>query len=403
VGLAGADVLQGQDGAQPRPKPSRAGEISRLSLKVIRKQFLLEQDLVYMNNGSLGPSPRSVLDQAMEAWREVETDPVTKGFGPFIQKMEQVREKAAKFLGCSADELAITRNTTEGMNMVAQGMDLEPGDTVLTTDHEHPGGFVGWEYYVKHRKVKLERVELPVPPRDADDVVRRFENKLTPETKVVSVSHVTFTTGLQLPIKRLAALAKRNGSLLAVDGAQAPGVLEVNVEDLDCDTYATSAHKWMLAPKGTGLLYIRKEAQKTVQPMQLQHGMRAYTASAGTRNIPTIVGLGAAIDFLNTVRLPRIQQHALAIRGRICDELAKLPSLRLVSPRAGELASALVTFRLPEGTSASKLVRTLRERHDVVVKPVPGHHVNGIRISSHIYNSEQDVLRLHAALQKELG
>lgn len=403
VGLAGADILQGQGAPPPGPNPGPVGKVGELNLSAIRQQFLLEEGLVYMNNGSLGPSPRSVLDQAMEAWREIETDPVTKGFGPFIQKMEQVREKAAKFLGCSTDEIAITRNTTEGMNMVAQGMNLEPGDSILTTDHEHPGGFVGWEYYVKRRKVKLERVELPVPPKDADDIVRRFEDKLTPETKVISVSHVTFTTGLQLPVKRLAGLARQNGSLLAVDGAQAPGVLEVNVKGLDCDTYATSAHKWMLAPKGTGLLYIRKEAQKAVQPIQLQHGMRAYTASAGTRNIPTIVGLGAAIDFLNTVGLRRIQQHARAIRGRICEELTKLPALQLVSPRDGELASALVTFRLPDGASASELVRTLREKHDVVVKPVPGNHVNGIRISSHIYNSEQDVTRLHAALQKELG
>jgi selenocysteine lyase/cysteine desulfurase len=356
-----------------------------------------------MNSGSLGPSPRCVLDQAMKAWHELEEDPVTQGFGPFIHKMDDVRRKAAEFLGCSTEEIAITQNTTDGMNTVAQGLELQPGQRVLTTDHEHPGGLVCWEYYARRRQVLIDKVQLPIPPGSAEEVVAKFREKLTPETRVISVSHVTFSTGLRLPVREIAAMARANGTLLVVDGAQAPGALEVNVKDLDCDAYATSGHKWMLGPKGTGLLYVRKETRKAIDPLTLQHGNQAYTASTGTRNIPSIIGLGAAIDFLTSLGKSRIEQHALSIRKRVYEGSQGLPRLQLVSPPDGELASALVTFKLPQDVAADRLTEVLRAKHRVVVKPVPAHLVNGIRVSCHVCNSEEDVAKLLDALRKEVG
>ena len=369
----------------------------------LRGQFLLPRDQVYMNNGSLGPSPSYVLQQTHQAWRELEQDPVGLAFGPLLSRAEKVRGKAADFLGCSSEEISVTRNTTEAMNTIAQGIQLQKGDRVLTTDHEHPGGVVCWEYYAKRRGVVIDRVSLPGPPQSAEQLVALIEEKLRKDTAVVSISEVTSTTGLRLPVSQIAEVVRANGSLLVVDGAQAPGALQVDVKQLDCDAYATSAHKWMLAPKGSGLLYIHQDARQRIDPLLLQHGSQVYTASTGTRDIPGIIGLAAAIDFLNRVGKERIERRVRQLRQQLYSGLQKLPRGKVASPPDGPLSSALVSFSLPSGVSCSSLAGTLRSRHKIIVKPVAANGLNAIRLSVHIYNSEEETEKLLAALKQELA
>jgi selenocysteine lyase/cysteine desulfurase len=343
-----------------------------------------------------------VIAETLKAWRSLEENPADEAFGPFLERMEQVRQKAAEFLGCAKEEIVLTRNTTEGMNTVAQGLNLRPGQRILTTDHEHPGGTAGWEYYARRQGAVIDRITLPLPPRNAGEILDRIEAGITPDTRVISVSHVTFSTGLQLPIREIAKVARERGCLLVVDGAQAPGVLNVHVKELGCHTYATSAHKWMLAPKGTGILYLSDEAGLEIDPLFLQHGRAVYTASTGTRNVPAILGLGAAMDFLNHLGKGRVQERALSLRGQIYEALSDFPQVRVVSPPPGGMASALVTFALPEGVDNGLLAQRLKDRHRVIVKVVPPQLVNGLRVSAHVYNSEEDVEQLLAALRKEL-
>ncbi|MBI84773.1 MAG: hypothetical protein CMJ81_16395 [Planctomycetaceae bacterium] len=369
----------------------------------LRGQFLLPRDQVYMNNGSLGPSPSYVLQQTHQAWRELEQDPVGLAFGPLLSRAEKVRGKAADFLGCSSEEISVTRNTTEAMNTIAQGIQLQKGDRVLTTDHEHPGGVVCWEYYAKRRGVVIDRVSLPGPPQSAEQLVALIEEKLRKDTAVVSISEVTSTTGLRLPVSQIAEVVRANGSLLVVDGAQAPGALQVDVKQLDCDAYATSAHKWMLAPKGSGLLYIHQDARQRIDPLLLQHGSQVYTASTGTRDIPGIIGLAAAIEFLNRVGKERIERRVRQLRQQLYSGLQKLPRGKVASPPDGPLSSALVSFSLPSGVSCSSLAGTLRSRHKIIVKPVAANGLNAIRLSVHIYNSEEETEKLLAALKQELA
>jgi selenocysteine lyase/cysteine desulfurase len=371
--------------------------------KTIRDQFLLPRDIVYLNTGTLGPCPGYVVNESLKAWLALEANPADEGFGECLRKMDGVRAKAAAFLGCETDEIALTRNTTEGMNAIAQGLHLEKGQRVLITNHEHAGGTVGWEYYARRRGVVLDTVQLPMPPGDPADILARFQEKLTPETRVVSLSHVTYTTGLRLPVREIGERARANGSLIVVDGAQAPCGVEVNLKDLGCDAYATSAHKWMLAPKGCGLLYVSKSARKQIDPLLLQHGLGAYTASTGTRDMVAVIGLGSAIDFLDRIGRKTIEQRALWLREHLVQEIRRLPRLRLVSPAAGPLAAPLLTFDLGEGVDNSALARALREKHQVIVKVVPRNIVNGLRISLHFFNTETDIERLMRALQAELG
>ena len=368
----------------------------------IADAFLLQRDLAYMNNGSLGPCPRSVMDATNRAWQRLEQNPADIYFGPILQEMEQVRAKVAKFMGCDVSELAITRNTTEAMNTVAQGLGLQAGQHVLTTDHEHPGGLVGWEYLARTSGIIIDRIRLDIPPQGPWKIIQQIDRAIHKNTRVISISHVTCTTGLRTPIREIADLARSRSCLLVVDGAQVPGSLRVNLRQLGCHAYATSAHKWLLSPKGTGLLYISREAQEQIQPMLLQNGMEAYTASTGTRNAPAIIGLGAAVDFLQSQKPERIEQRVLQLRNLTYECLARIKGVRLLSPPASEMASAMATFALRNGADITTLVRRLREKYNIVVKVVSHSQVNGIRVSTHIYNNEEHIERLVRALSREL-
>ncbi len=365
----------------------------------VRRCFPLCAGLVYLNSGSLGPSPTHVIEAAFQAWRRLEENPADEAYGPLLAEAEQVRTRAAAFLGCAPDELAITQNTTEGLNAVAQGLDLRAGQRVLTTDQEHPGGLVGWQYLARKRGVVLDTVTLPQLSADPAEIVRAIECQLTRDTRVLSVSHVTFSTGLQLPIPALATLARANGTLLVVDGAQAPGQLAVDVKALGCDVYATSAHKWLLAPKGTGLLFIRREARELIDPLPLAGGPGVYTAQTGTRNLPAIIGLGAAIEFHETLGTNEVAARVQHLRQRLVEAVGGLPRLKLISPPAGPLASGLVSVALPEGIRGDALAETLRRKHHITVRVVSA----GLRFSTHVCISEPDIEKLTRALRAELG
>lgn len=365
--------------------------------EAVRSEFGLQKGLVYMNNGTLGPVPKRVIAKATEAWEEMELNPAGHGFGKILQQAEAVRKKAADYLGCDEEEIVIMPNTTQSMNTVAQGCDLKKGDRVLTTDQEHPGGVRCWEYYRDRGVIEIDRAVLPTPPKNEEEIVDLLAAQIKPETKIISVSHVTYTTGLRLPIAKIAELADAHNCLLTVDGAQAPGALDINVKELNCDTYATSAHKWMLAPKGTGILYINKRAVGKIEPMLLQDGNRFYTATAGTLNMPAVIGLGASIDFLTELGKQRIQDWSLYLRQMLYEQLRDLPKANIVSPEAGSMVSPLVTAGW-EGMSGRDMAGALGKQ-DIVVKVVS----YGNRISTHLYNDEQDVEKLVAAIKKLLA
>ena len=206
-----------------------------------------------------------------------------------------------------------------------------------------------------------------------------------------------------MPVAELSALARRRGCIAVVDGAQAVGGVEVNVKALGCHAYATSGHKWLLAPKGTGVLYLSAELGRTIDPIALQSGRAAYSASSGVCSIPSVLGLGAAVDYVRAAGVARIESHNLALRNRLFGALANVPKVRVVSAVPGPLASPLLSFALAPGIDSGALHQRLRQKHNIEVKVVPGNWFNGTRISTHLFNTEQDVDALVAALQEALA
>ena len=368
-------------------------------------EYMLSPGLVYLNTGSAGPTRRAVLERTVQAWTLLETNPVRQAYGPEGQGgvsslANQVRAKAAAFLGCSAEEILITRSTSEGMNTVAQSMRLNPGDRVLTTDQEHEGGSACWDYLAERRGIVKDTVAIAHDEHDPSAIVRRFEAAIKPATKVISVSHVLYTTGLRMPVAELSALARRRGILSVVDGAQAAGQIPVDVKQIGCHAYAATGHKWMLGPKGTGMLYVSADAADAIKPIQWTAGKGVTSGATGIGPMPLVVGLGEAIDFISGRGVRSIETRNMALRERAYRGLKQLPGVRMLSPASGPLTTAIVSCALPAEIKARELLDTLRDRHNIQVKAIDKKNV--LRLSPHLFNTEADIAAALLALRAEL-
>lgn len=381
----------------------RGQQVSQRGLAADANDFLFAPELVYLQTGSLGPTPRPVMEKTIATWRELELNPVYYGYGPHEQAMEATRANAAAFIGCTTHELVLTRSTTEGMNWVAQGLGLASGDRVLTTDQEHPGGRACWDYVARKFGVAIDVVVIPPGENDALAILDRVASQLTSRTRVLSISHVLSSTGLRMPVAELSALARARGALSVVDGAQAVGGIVVDVKALGCDVYATSGHKWLLAPKGTGFLYLNAAIGQAVDPIALQGGRAAYSNSSGVTSLPSVLGLSASIDYVRAIGIGAVERHNLMLRNRLYDAMREVPTIRVVSAPAGPLASPLLTYVLPDSIPSHEFMQRLSDRHHLVVKTVPAQWLNGNRISTHLFNTEQDVDALVVALRRELA
>lgn len=367
----------------------------------VKKEFILKPGLIHLNTGSLGATPRSVVDAFTAYMYELEGDPVSREYGPMGVQMEGIRAKAAEFLGATADEMVITNNTTEGMNTVAGGIKLQAGDEVLTTNHEHPGGIVCWEYLAKHRGIKVVQVPMPAPARDKGQILELIKAHITPRTKVCSIQHVDTITGTRMPVAEISEITRPKGILLVCDGAQAPGMIKVDVKALGVDTYASSSHKWVLAPKGSGLLYIRKEAQERIQPMLLHSGYNVYTASSGTRDLPHILAHASAIDFLNALGREKVEARCRSLSNHLRRRFSEIPGLKLLTTSEEDHTTGMVVYGLKSAKNG-EVYDKLHKEHDIVVKHVPKADYNALRFSTHVYNNEDEIDRTADILAKML-
>ena len=403
LGVSSAAALVGRGLPAERPVSFEPRPSTPVGLDGTRKEFLLPEGFVFMDNGATGACPRRVLEAADTAWRRMEQSPAESAYGEVQREAEAVHERLAGFLGASRREVLPTINTTDAMNAVARGIDLRAGDRVLSTNHEHPGGRYCWEYLAERFGVLLDVAEIPTPPEDPGQVVDRLTAKLTPRTRVISVSHVTFDTGLRLPIEAIAELSRRHGALFVVDGAQVPGGMRVDVQALGCDAYATSAHKWMLGPKGTGALYVRLDSREAIYPARTYDGWFVYSGSMGLQNLPALIGLGEALAFLEELSMVRVEAHNLRLRSVLYERLAELPRLRLMSPPDGQMASPIVSVALPEGVDPQELRARLLEKHRISARAITEEEgFAGLRFTTHVYNDLDDCDRLAAALAEEL-
>jgi selenocysteine lyase/cysteine desulfurase len=397
-------VTAGTAGGVFLNSPFYAASDALLSHPDSAADYFFADGLTYLNTGTLGPCRRETVQESTKMWEELESFPVKfYGISGAEGLAEKTRTIAARFLGCGLDEILITNSTTSGMNATAQGLRLKAGDRVLTTNHEHGGGLLGWKYLAKYYGAQIDAVIIPNDEKDADAILDKIKTNTGTKTRLISVSHVFSSTGLRMPIAEISAFARSKGILCVVDGAQAAGAIKVNVKELGCHAYATSGHKWLMGPKGTGLLYLSKDAQDRIRPMQFEESYNTYSGGNGVVNLPCILGLGKAIEYLESIGIDKIESHNLSLRNRLYDKLNGLSNLTILSPAAGRLASPMLTCLLADKFERTAFVKMLLDEHKLSIRPTHKEFgFNGIRFSLHIFNSEKDVDLAADVLRKEL-
>ncbi len=366
-----------------------------------RKHFLIPKGVTYCNTGTLGASPREVVDALVNGTRALETRlaawPYTQPEGEPLTGYEpslELRTAVGAFVNAKPDEMAITQNATMSMNFLANGLDLAPGDEVLTTDQEHGGCISPWRLKAKRFGTVVKELRLDDGTKDGPDgVVKLFADAMTPKTKVVMFSQVVSGLGTRMPTRELCAMIRDRGALALVDGAQAVGQMQVDVKALGCDAYVASPHKWMMAPKGTGFLYIRRDIQDRFWTTLASSHWDDHESGAfrfmqyGTGAVPVHEGLIAALKFIDKIGIARIERWDAMLTKRLRDGLSRIPAARLSSPADPRLASAITTFRV-EGVKARALQEALWARH---IRVRPQSDARGVRLSAHIYMSPSDV------------
>jgi len=404
--LAALPARLGAAASAAAPGPGRAA-VSAASAAtdfwaVVRQEFLIPEDRLYLNVGTLGASPRVVLDAAVEHMRRV-----AMTYPPGVD-WSALETRLGALLNGDPAGFVFPRNTTEGMSFVANGLELKAGEEILTTLHEHIGGLCPWQNVAARHRLTLRQLPLPVPPQDAGQIVDVFRQAITPRTRVISVSHVTFTTGLRMPVRELVELARPRGITLVVDGAHPPGMMPVDLRALDPDFYASSPHKWLLAPEGTGLLYLREEWRDRLWPSVASGDWNNRKLGAqrlnhlGTLDESRLAGLLAALGFHEAVGPERVHGRIRELRRRLDDGLRATPGVRVVSPASDDLVAGMVSFAV-EKMPALELQQRLEKTYNMRTRVIGEYDYGWMRLSPHIYTAEADVDRALGLIRKELA
>jgi selenocysteine lyase/cysteine desulfurase len=384
----------------------RAGGSIGAEAAMDEPEFLLEPGLIHLNTGTFGLMPRLVRERMAAATRLFESNPVLQGYKDAPDTVrgqaETTRARCAELLNCSADEVLVTHGTADALGQVAASIDFPSGSRVLTSGAEHDSGVLCWRWLARRRGGFVDVVPCPPEETDVAAIVDRFAKAMRPETRVICVSDVIAWTGLRMPIRELAELAHAHGALMVVDGAQSVGHVPVDVAALGVDAYAASGHKWLCGPKGTGMLYVRKDPAQRIFPVAWEDGPRVMGEAMGGCPLPQIVGLGAAIEHYQQ-RGPAAEfARNVALRNRVREMLREIKGVTALGPPPGPQATALLGFRLPEDVEAAKLRSALLAKHKINIRAVDTKQWNGLRASLHLYNDEAQAARLLEALEQVL-
>jgi len=375
---------------------------------LVKRQFPLEENLIYLNAANVCPASRPVLDRHAEFMRDFQMNPSFQNRAKYDAMRERLRGKIGEMLRVSADEIAITRNTSEGTNIVVKGVDLKPGDEVIITDHNHPSNNDSWKVRAQREGFTVTSLPVRVPAASRDELISQIEKAVTPRTKVIAVTHVTSTTGIMYPAKEIAEIAKKRGIWMHLDGAQSFAVLDVNLKDIGCDSYSASAHKWLMGPLEAGILYVRSDRVPQVWPSIVTAGWTDHLKGArklevyGQRDDPRIVALEAAIDFVGLIGVQTVESRARMLASSMKEQIAQIGGVKLKTNLEPELSGGVVKCDIAK-VPTKQAYDALWNQHRVAIAMTASGDSQGLRFSPHIYNSRDDIGRAVAAIKALAG
>ena len=361
----------------------------------IQRAFDSDRTMINLNNGGISPTPSHVLEQMIRDLRFVNELPVEHNWRVLEPRMESTRRELAKEFGCDPEEMAITRNASEGLEIMILGIDLQRGDEVIVTNQNYGRMITTWQQRERREGIVLKQVSFPVPLLDPQVLLRNIEAAITPRTKVIELTHITNLTGQILPIRDVVRMARPRGIEVFVDGAHAFAHFPFKRDELDCDYYATSLHKWMHAPIGSGFLYVRKERIPKLWPMMGSDVSRVANVrkyeEIGTHPQANFNAVSVAIAFHRGIGAERKIARLRYLRDRWAKALqADSPRVRVLTELGPDRAGAICMFGV-DGLDPVKLGSWMLANHRIVNTPIVHPEFNGIRITPSIYTSIDEI------------
>ena len=374
--------------------------------KTVRDQFPIRRDYIFLNAANLAPSPYVVSETVADLTREIDREMSQVNRAKFASLRDAARAGLAQYLGADPEEIAITRNTTEGNNTVVNGVTLGAGDEVVIWDQNHPTNSISWDVRAERFKFTVKRVKTPAAPAQANDLVGPFVAAFTARTKVLAITHLSSSSGVALPVKELCAAARQRGILTLVDGAQSFGSMNVNLHDMGCDFYTGSAHKWFMGPRETGVLYVRKDRVAALWPNTVglgyqtakDHGAQKFE-TLGQRDDGAVSAIGKAVEFHESIGRDRVDARVRALAARLKSKLQeRVKSVQFHTPVDAALSGGIVIFNLPNlDTRAASIA--LYEKAQITCATTGGDFA-GLRFAPHIYVTLADVDKAVEAVAK---
>jgi selenocysteine lyase/cysteine desulfurase len=403
---AGAAAVAFRNGAVERLQAASAATAGRSAQEAaldedfwfeVRHAFTIDRNIINLNNGGVSPAPLAV-QQAMNRYLEMSNmAPVHYMWRILDPQVETVRRLLADDFGCDPEEIAITRNASESLEICQLGLDLKAGDEVITTNQDYPRMITTWQQRVRRDGIVLKQVKFPVPPPSFDDLAARIEQAITPRTRVILVSHITNRTGQIFPIQKICRMGRERGIEVIVDGAHSYAQFPFNRDDLDCDYFGTSLHKWLLAPIGTGFLYVRRK--KIPKLWSLMGSVESNLDNIrkfeeiGTHPAANRLAISEAMTFHQSIGADRKAARLRHLRERWSRRLEQLPGVRSLTSYDPEQSCGIGLLSI-EGMDPAKLTGMLWEKHKILVTGIDTEgEYKGIRVTPNVYTTLAEIDR----------
>ena len=368
----------------------------------IQQAFTLDRTIINLNNGYTCPSPR-VVHEALKRYLDISNQaPIHYMWNLLEPNIETVRRKLAAEAGCDPDELAITRNASEALQIAQLGIDLQAGDEVVTTDQDYGRMLDTWDQRARRDKIKVTKIAFPVPTTNISELTGRIERAVTPKTKVIHICHITNLTGQLFPVREIARMARAKGILTIVDGAHAFAHFPFALRDLEVDYYGTSLHKWLLAPVGTGFLYVRRENIEKTWPLTPAAASKAKDIrkfeEVGTHPAANHNAIAEALAFHQAIGVERKAARLRYLSDRWITRVEKLPRVKILNSRLPNQAWGLSNVSL-EGVDVSKAYDFLWTKYRIITAAIKRNDYQGLRVTPNIYSTLEEVDTFAAAIE----
>lgn len=363
----------------------------------VQEAYTVDPNIINLNNGGVSPQPKVVQDAFERYYRLCNEGPSYFMWRILDQGREPMRSKLATVAGCSPEEISINRNTTEALDIIIFGLTLEKGDEIILTKYDYPNVINAWKQREIRDGVKIVWVDLPIPAEDDDLIVKAYEAAFTSRTKLVNITHVVNWSGQILPARKIADAAHKKGIEVVVDGAHSFAHFEYKIPDLDCDYFGTSLHKWLCAPFGTGMLYIKKDKIKNIYPLfpnpdPKSGDIRKFEAQ-GTRMFAAEQAISEAVHFHNLIGSKRKEDRLRELKNYWAEKVVKFDKVKLNTSLKKEYSCGLANVSIV-GMKASDIESHLFTKYKIHTVSIDWEKINGIRVTPHIYTKFEDLDKL---------